>query len=418
MRRRMQAFGVGLTCWVSAAVFLLGCDKDRGKEEHAPEPNQDRQAAPKTDKPAKHTEAHKKPSRSVGVKDAKEELELKIYDVGDLTQFPPSLCTLPSAGPPDLLLVEVERAMKSTDEALWQSMRPAALEGSERMFEISANKLIVLEPPTVHQWLDKYLAYLRKAHGVSYGLLQDVDRWSNDNPEWTKEMKAKLNRHVSLNLKDATFEEALRCLAGKAKFDIQFEPNEASPVSERITLHVDDRPYHDALGRFLAKANLDATFRDGRLFIASCEHVAGERTAVRARALFAPLAKAELTACRIKDEEISKDAERAGKRLLVDWPILEEKKIEDKEAAAGIRKVLQSADTYAEKGNNCFEPGMGFRFSHEGEDVCAVICLKCRWIYCYKGDTRQYFALSEAGVRALQKVYDDWLKPSGDLQAK
>lgn len=418
MRCRMQAFGVGLICWVSAAVFLLGCDKDGEQEEHAPGPKQEQQESPKTDKHARRTDARKKPVRKDGIKDANEELELRIYDVGDLTQYPNDLCNLPPARPPDPLLAEVEREMKSTDEALWQSMRPAALEGSERMFEISANKLVVFEPTTVHQWLEKHLAFLRNAHGISYGLLEDVYRLGNDKPEWTNELKAKLNRHVSVNFKEATFEEALRRLSGKAKFDLQIDLKEAGNVSERITLCLDDKPYRDVLGRLLAKANLNATFCNGRLFIASCERVAGERTAARARALFTPLAKAEMTACRIQDDELPKDADRAGKRLLVNWPILEEKKIEDHETTVRIRTILQSADTYAEKGDNCFEPGMGFRFSHEGEEVCAVICLKCRWIYCYKGDTRQFLALSEAGVRALQKVYDELLKHNGDLQAK
>ena len=58
-------------------------------------------------------------------------------------------------------------------------------------------------------------------------------------------------------------------------------------------------------------------------------------------------------------------------------------------------------------GAKCFEPGLGFRFKAGEKSFELVICLRCSWIYVYKGgeDLATTWALSKEGVERLKKFY-------------
>jgi len=101
---------------------------------------------------------------------------------------------------------------------------------------------------------------------------------------------------------------------------------------------------------------------------------------------------------------VASSPRKEGPRLR-EWPILQTKEL-DFNASEDVRSVLLSADTYAETGAKCFEPGLAFRFRSGGGEVDLIVCLQCNWIYVYGNFETRYWALSDRGKSRLLKIYE------------
>lgn len=82
-----------------------------------------------------------------------------------------------------------------------------------------------------------------------------------------------------------------------------------------------------------------------------------------------------------------------------------ERKTLPPDAAELARALLHNRLCYGGEGARCFLPRHGFRFASATTQVEVLICFECDWIYFYYGPRRVIAALSEAGRKTLEKIF-------------
>lgn len=89
--------------------------------------------------------------------------------------------------------------------------------------------------------------------------------------------------------------------------------------------------------------------------------------------------------------------------------ILETKPIEGDTLHAEVRQILADPGNVKLWGDNCFEPGLAFRFGEGDEAIDITVCLGCCWVRVREATEDRYldYGLTDKGKAKLMAIYKD-----------
>lgn len=88
------------------------------------------------------------------------------------------------------------------------------------------------------------------------------------------------------------------------------------------------------------------------------------------------------------------------------WPILQSKGISAQELASSIREAISNKANFGRGGADCFNPGMGISIGEGDDQLDAVVCIECEWLYLFEpGKKVEQKTLSAAGKREFARLY-------------
>jgi len=82
------------------------------------------------------------------------------------------------------------------------------------------------------------------------------------------------------------------------------------------------------------------------------------------------------------------------------------------EMAGQALALMRNPKTFGGEPARCFIPRHGLKFTCESKSWDILICFECFWVYFFTESQCIKASLSEAGVKALRKIFDDIFGPA------
>lgn len=103
-------------------------------------------------------------------------------------------------------------------------------------------------------------------------------------------------------------------------------------------------------------------------------------------------------------EESGETLERP-KQMFREWPVLERRRVANAALAQELASAIEKGANFGGPPAACFWPGFGIAVGEGDEQIDAVICLQCNWLYRFRRAGEERLPLSERGAAELKRLY-------------